>query len=863
MLRFTLLLVSIIFAAPAFWVQKSIGTNPVAPFTLAKLDTLNADSSRVSGLSDSAKALVRYARTTALHDTANALRAASTLQAAYNASTSPQITTSVTKGALTLRRGSASDPDAVLSVQDGSGAQTAYIAGNGAVAGAQVNVSSATANTLARFDAAKYLTSYALVAGDIPALPAYVRRIGDTITGPIVGTTATATPLISITTTFGNLTNAAIRGTATAANGSALHGVATGANGTGVWGSSTGSTGDGGLFYGANGSNALRAYAFGSGDAGRFEGNVKILGTTTLASSLTGLLKASAGLVSVADTSDFPTRPYLPLAAGAGSPLTGVLYGTGLNFTTTADAPISISHNLAGGFTHPFQAFNSGMVAGNQYNFDFGQSASTNNAANFGFKYIGAGSSSNYVTLGMYGANDLLTITAAGVPKFSGLTASKFVKTDASKGLISTDVAYSDLTGTVPTWNQSTTGNAATATKWSTARNLTIGSSTQALDGTTALTFSLAAIGAQAAGTYLTPSNVSGAANQVAQFTGTNTVGSDNGFTTVKTSGISRYAKIGNGTQAGGAGFEASAPSNQAKSLGFLSNNLYNWELLSVATSHNLELLAYNLGTLIDKPLVVNNASGGAIELGGSTLRPVAISGGLTLRQHATLSTYGAIYGSGVTPGHANYGLLLSKNGDYGNLNGAVNVALTVGNAERVTATAAGSTLAGTTTLSGLTGATTRIATISAAGQIGATSTFPLVGVTDGSSACAGCVGEILSAYASGTTFSGTTSGVSIASLALPAGAWLVWSSSQITNGQSPSSLIIYLSYSSTGTSFIDANASFALGSPVAFSGISCATTPIVINRSTTANVYLIGSELTTGTAAINNGATIFAQRIR
>lgn len=81
-------------------------------------------------------------------------------------------------------------------------------------------------------------------------------------------------------------------------------------------------------------------------------------------------------------------------------------------------------------------------------------------------------------------------------------------------------ITYSHLTGTVPTWNQNTTGTArfadssraagiadtakkaGTATKWATARNLTIGSSTQAIDGTMALTYSLAAIGAQPAGSY-------------------------------------------------------------------------------------------------------------------------------------------------------------------------------------------------------------------------------------------------------------------------------------------------------------------------------------------------------------------------
>lgn len=107
-----------------------------------------ADSSRVSGLSDSAKKLVFYARIAALHDTADTLRkqtkqwvhdslvatrAASTLQAAYNASTPPQITTDATRGAVDLQNGSGVDPAAVLRVLNGAGAPVAQISGTGNV----------------------------------------------------------------------------------------------------------------------------------------------------------------------------------------------------------------------------------------------------------------------------------------------------------------------------------------------------------------------------------------------------------------------------------------------------------------------------------------------------------------------------------------------------------------------------------------------------------------------------------------------------------------------------------------------------------------------------------------------------------
>ena len=43
------------------------------------------------------------------------------------------------------------------------------------------------------------------------------------------------------------------------------------------------------------------------------------------------------------------------------------------------------------------------MTVGDQRNIAFGQSASANNQAEFGFYYVGAGSSSNYVSLAIYG----------------------------------------------------------------------------------------------------------------------------------------------------------------------------------------------------------------------------------------------------------------------------------------------------------------------------------------------------------------------------------------------------------------------------------------------------------------------------
>jgi len=68
MFRAILLLSVILFAAPAYWTQKSIGTNPVGPFTLARLDTT------IDGqIHDTADILRKYTRDRA-HDTGDVVR---------------------------------------------------------------------------------------------------------------------------------------------------------------------------------------------------------------------------------------------------------------------------------------------------------------------------------------------------------------------------------------------------------------------------------------------------------------------------------------------------------------------------------------------------------------------------------------------------------------------------------------------------------------------------------------------------------------------------------------------------------------------------------------------------------------------
>jgi hypothetical protein len=79
----------------------------------------------------------------------------------------------------------------------------------------------------------------------------------------------------------------------------------------------------------------------------------------------------------------------------------------------------------------------------------------------------------------------------------TALNGSGIVKAATGTGRLGIAVA-----GDFPTLNQSTTGNAATATKWATARTLTIGATGKTIDGSANQSWSLAEIGAQAAGSY-------------------------------------------------------------------------------------------------------------------------------------------------------------------------------------------------------------------------------------------------------------------------------------------------------------------------------------------------------------------------
>jgi hypothetical protein len=120
------------------------GQAEYANLTVAQA-AINSENPIINPLSESGSfvtALIVKKSTTALNNTADALFAAisnalsspvatTTLQGAYSNSTTPEITTDATRGALSIKRGSAADTDMVLEVLNNAGTTVAAVQGNG------------------------------------------------------------------------------------------------------------------------------------------------------------------------------------------------------------------------------------------------------------------------------------------------------------------------------------------------------------------------------------------------------------------------------------------------------------------------------------------------------------------------------------------------------------------------------------------------------------------------------------------------------------------------------------------------------------------------------------------------------------
>lgn len=109
----------------------------------------------------------------------------STLQNAYDNSSSPEILTDATRGAMTVKRGSGADTDTVIEVQNAAGSTTGSITGNGVI-----NSDALTASELVATDGSKNLASLAVATYPSLAELAYVKGVTSGIQAQLDGKAA-------------------------------------------------------------------------------------------------------------------------------------------------------------------------------------------------------------------------------------------------------------------------------------------------------------------------------------------------------------------------------------------------------------------------------------------------------------------------------------------------------------------------------------------------------------------------------------------------------------------------------------------------------------------------------------------------
>ena len=180
---------------------------------------------------------------------------------------------------------------------------------------------------------------------------------------------------------------------------------------------------------GSGATNWQQIVTVNSSGASSITGSLTVSGTVT-ASSFIGNATSATNIAGGAANS-------IPYQTGSGA-TTFLAQGTGV-LQETAGAPIwTTTPTLTGTNFHSIP-----------------NSALTNSSLTIGSTNIALGASST---------------TLAGL---TSVTSTTFIGALTGNASTATNVAYSGLTGTVPTWNQNTTGNAATATNATNATNAT------------------------------------------------------------------------------------------------------------------------------------------------------------------------------------------------------------------------------------------------------------------------------------------------------------------------------------------------------------------------------------------------------
>ena len=136
-----------------------------------------------------------------------------------------------------------------------------------------------------------------------------------------------------------------------------------------------------------------------------------------------------------------------------------------------------------------------------------------------------------------------------------------------------------------------------------------------------------------------------------------------------------------------------------------------------------------------------------------------------------------------------------------------------------------------------------------------------IIGVTDGSSAAPGMVGEVISATASGVAITPSGTSITLGSLSVPAGDWDIWAQVQITAGTG--ALTLATASLSTVAAALQTNSRVQLPCTLAASNniyFGLPRLPVSLANATT---YYVVANAQFPSGAPTGGATIYGRRVR
>jgi trimeric autotransporter adhesin len=142
---------------------------------------------------------------------------------------------------------------------------------------------------------------------------------------------------------------------------------------------------------------------------------------------------------------------------------------TGSGGTTAGPATLGITTSTDGLHTWASSAFAPSLSAGNGLLHLIGQGGSGNNSGYLGFRYAGgAGSSANYLTLGMYGRDNILNVTGGGNVGIGTTVPTQKLSISGGSITVGNNTAGTDVNGAMV---ELTNGNGDSVVSWLTVGN--------------------------------------------------------------------------------------------------------------------------------------------------------------------------------------------------------------------------------------------------------------------------------------------------------------------------------------------------------------------------------------------------------